>query len=120
MRKNSSRTSSNLKWFLVPVFVLIGLIGGAAGGVIGPIALEVGRPSFPPRFFVLFAGIGALVGTFSGLLSGLVAVWLDRLLRNRVPVPVTQGVLAIGAFGVSGLLGVLVLGYLYLVSLADC
>ena len=73
-RKKFVRRDNPLRWLLIPLFVVIGSIGGAIGGELGPIAIEGGRLRLPPHFFALFAGFGALVGILPGLLGGILTV----------------------------------------------
>ena len=118
-RKKFVRRDNPLRWLLIPLFVVIGSIGGAIGGELGPIAIEGGRLRFPPHFFALFAGFGALVGILPGLFGGILTVVLGKVLDQGFA-KVMQGILAMAIFCLSALSGALVLGYLYLASFADC
>lgn len=113
-------TSRILSWFLVPVFVVIGLLGGAAAGVSGPYLIEGGKHQFDSHFILLFAGFGSLAGILPALIGGILAVVVGYLLPNRGYSLAIQFVLAVGVFCLPVIGAILVVGYLYLASLADC
>ena len=119
-REEVCQSGSRVRWPLFLLFVFLGLIGGAIGGEVGPVAVEGGRFPFPPRFIVLFAGFGALVGILPGVLGAILVAILGKVLSDRGTSVVMRSMVAAAVFCASAMSAAVVLGYLYLASFSAC